>query len=139
MIFACDSFLPGDFIFQGRLKPHSIRGTKGAEVIDQLDRGQGDMILEKRRFSAFFKTDLDQTLRTFGVDTVVVAGISTQVCVLTTVLDAVALDFKAILLKDCCAAHTPEIHDTVLRIYGNDFMAPIMRAMSCDKFITEML
>ncbi|UCF56309.1 MAG: cysteine hydrolase, partial [Deltaproteobacteria bacterium] len=67
IIFACDSFLEGDFIFQGRMKPHSIRGTKGADVIQDITPLATEMVLEKRRFSAFFKTDLDQTLRTMTV------------------------------------------------------------------------
>ena len=77
IIFACDSFLKDDFIFKGRMKVHSLRGTKGAEVVDDLKTEPTDIILPKRRFSAFFKTDLDQTLRVLGVDTIVVTGITT--------------------------------------------------------------
>src|SRR4030042_6321867 len=60
VIFSGDSFLPGDFIFRGRMKEHALRGTRGAEFIDELCRAQADIYLPKRRFSAFFKTDLDQ-------------------------------------------------------------------------------
>ena len=137
VIFSCDSFLPGDFIFQGKMKPHSIRGTEGADVIDELERKTGDIVLSKRRFSSFFKTDLDQTLRTMGCDTVVVAGIATHICVLTTVLDAVSLDFNAILLKDCCAAHKPEYHTGTIRIYEKSPLYPLMKIMSCEMFIDE--
>ena len=72
IIFACDSFLQDDFIFQGRMKPHAIRGTDGTKPIPDLEPQATDIILEKRRFSAFFKTDLDQTLRTLHVDTVAI-------------------------------------------------------------------
>ena len=98
------------------MKPHSIRGTEGANVIDQLDKEPSDIVSEKRRFSAFFKTDLDQTLRDLDCDTVMVVGISTHICVLSTLIDAVAFDFKAIMLRDCCQAHTSEIHDGVAQI-----------------------
>jgi len=135
VIFSCDSFLEDDFIFQGKMKPHSIRGTEGAEVIDQLDRELGDIVSEKRRFSAFFKTDMDQTLRKFGCDTVVIAGISTHICVLSTLIDAVSLDFKAILLKDCCQAHTPEIHNGIIQIYEKTPLYPLMRIMSSEEMI----
>lgn len=101
VIYSCDAFLVDDFIFQGKMGPHSIKGTEGANVIDQLNREPGDIVSEKRRFSAFFKTGIDKQLRIFGCDTVVVAGISTHICVLSTVIDAVSFDFKAILLKDC--------------------------------------
>ena len=86
VIFACDSFLENDFIFKGK-KPYSVRGTEGAEVIEELKPIRQDEILLKRRFSAFFGTDLDQTLRLLGVDTVVVTGINTQVCVFATAMD----------------------------------------------------
>jgi nicotinamidase/pyrazinamidase len=137
VIFSCDSFLPADFIFQGKMKPHSIRGTEGAAVIDELERKTGDIVLPKRRFSAFFKTDLDQTLRTLGCDTVAVAGIATHICVLTTVLDAVSLDFRAVLLKDCCAAHKPEYHTGTLQIYTSSPLYPLIKILSSEAFIDE--
>jgi len=135
VIFSCDSFLEDDFIFQGKMKPHSIRGTEGANVIDQLDKEPSDIVSEKRRFSAFFKTDLDQTLRDLDCDTVVVVGISTHICVLSTLIDAVSLDFKAILLKDCCQAHTPEIHNGIIQIYEKTPLYPLMRIMSSEEMI----
>jgi nicotinamidase-related amidase len=82
VIFASDSFLKEDFIFNSKLKPHAIRGTHGSEVIKDIFRETNDIFNEKRRFSAFFKTDLDQTLRTWIIDTVVVTGIATTFCIL---------------------------------------------------------
>jgi nicotinamidase/pyrazinamidase len=139
VIFSCDSFLPGDFIFKGKMKPHSIRGTDGAAVIDELERQPGDIVLPKRRFSAFFKTDLDQTLRTLGCDTIAVAGIATHICVLTTVLDAVSLDFNAVLLEDCCAAHKPEYHTGTIRTYEKSPLYPLIKIISSAAFIGEYL
>lgn len=130
VIFACDSFLPDDFIFKARLKPHSLRGTKGSEPIDELHRFSSDHILPKRRFSAFFKTDLDQTLRTLGVDTVFVAGIATNICVLTTALDAVSNDFSAVIMEQCCAAHTTEAHLAVVQTYRATPLYPLLQVLS---------
>lgn len=93
VIFASDSFLKEDFIFNSKLNPHAIRGTQGVEVIKDILRGPNDISMEKRRFSAFFKTDLDQTLRTLSVDTVVVTGIATTFCILSTAFDALSHDF----------------------------------------------
>ena len=137
IIFACDSFLPDDFIFRGKMKPSSIRGTEGAEVTDQLEVREGDIILPKRRFSAFFKTDLDQTLRTWNCDTVVVGGITTNVCVLMTALDALCHDFSAILLEDCCAAHKREVHETTIENYRKFALYPLFRIMSAEEFLRE--
>jgi nicotinamidase-related amidase len=138
IIFACDSFLPDDFIFKGRMNPHSLRGTEGAEVTDQLEVQEGDIILPKRRFSAFFKTDLDQTLRTWHVDTVAVAGITTNVCVLMTAMDALCHDFSAILLEDCSAAHKREVHKTTIENYRKFALYPLFRIMTAEEFLEEV-
>lgn len=138
IIFACDSFLPEDFIFKGRLKPHSLRGTEGAMVTEKLHIRPGDHFLPKRRFSAFFKTDLDQTLRTWGVDTVAVGGITTNVCVLMTVMDAICHDFKVVWLEDCCAAHKKEVHEATLELYRNSALWPLLRVMTSQEFLAEL-
>lgn len=138
IVFACDSFLEGDFIFKGRMKVHSIRGTNGAEVIDDLKPQSTDIVLPKRRFSAFFKTDLDQTLRTLGVDTIVVAGITTEVCVLMTVMDGLCQDFSAILLEDCCASRSKEFHEGCLRLYRDFALNPLLRIIKLEEFLKEV-
>ncbi len=137
VIFACDSFLEGDFIFQGRMKPHSIRGTEGAEVIQDLTPLATEMVLGKRRFSAFFKTDLDQTLRTLKVDTVVLTGLSTHVCILMTAMDALSHDFHSIILEDCCAAHKQEVHRAALDLYRHFVLYPLLRILSLEDFLRE--
>lgn len=134
VVFANDSFLPGDFLFGGRMQPHALRGTPGAEVIPELDPRPSDIRLPKRRFSAFYKTDLDQTLRLLGVDTVVVAGITTPYCVLTTALDALAHDFRAVILEDASAAHKREVHEACLSLYRNSPLWPLFRVETVDTF-----
>ena len=127
VIFACDSFLPGDFIFTGKMPPHSLRGTRGAMVTDWLHRAPEDMVLDKRRFSAFFKTDLDQTLRTLGCDTVLITGLATHICVLSTVFDALSNDFRTIIVEDCCAAHKPKLHEPILDTYRKTPLQPLLQ------------
>jgi nicotinamidase/pyrazinamidase len=135
VIFACDSFLESDFIFRGRMKPHALRGTAGSEVLSSLLPAATDIVLQKRRFSAFFKTDLDQTLRTLGIDTVAVGGINTHFCVLATALDALAHDFNTIFLEDMCAAYKQDIHENCLNGYRKSAVYPLMRVMSSAEFL----
>jgi len=137
IIFACDSFLEGDFIFKGKMKVHSLRGTKGAEVVDDLKPDPTDIILPKRRFSAFYKTDLDQTLRTLGVDTIVATGMTTEVCVLMTVMDGLSHDFSVILLEDCTASRSKEFHQGCLNLYRDFALHPLLRIMTLEEFIKE--
>lgn len=133
VIFACDSFVEGDFIFQGKMQPHSLRDTSGSEVTDLLEVLPGDVYLPKRRFSAFFKTDLDTTLRTAGVDTAIVCGISTHFCVLMTALDSVCHDFSAIIVENATAAFKPEIHESTLANYRKNPLLPLLRVMKAEE------
>lgn len=138
IVFACDSFLKEDFLFKGKTKFYSLQGTEGAEVIDELKPYPIDTILTKRRFSAFFKTNLDQRLRSLGVDTIVVTGISTEVCVLATALDGFCHDFYVILLEDCSASRDQEIHRTCLSCYWNFSLYPLFRVMTLNEFLREV-
>jgi nicotinamidase/pyrazinamidase len=137
VIFACDSFLREDFIFKGRMKIHSIRGTKGSEVVEDLKPEATDIVLPKRRFSAFFKTDLDQTLRMLGIDTIIVTGITVEVCVLMTVMDGLSHDFSAILLEDCTASKNREMHQSCLNLYRDFALYPLLRVMTLEEFLRE--
>jgi nicotinamidase/pyrazinamidase len=135
VVFANDSFMKGDFIFNGKMKSHSIRGTEGAEVVADLHPEPTDIILPKRRFSAFFKTDLDQTLRVLGADTIVVTGLTTEFCVLSTVIDGLCLDFSAIILEDCTVSHSKERHQTCLSLYRDTSLYPLLRIMTLSEFL----
>jgi nicotinamidase/pyrazinamidase len=138
VIFACDSFLENDFIFRGRMKPHALRGTGGTQPLSDLEPQGDDIILEKRRFSAFFKTDLDQTLRTMNVDTVAVGGINTHFCVLATAFDAICHDFHTVILDDLSAAYKREIHTNFLDAYRNSAIYPLLRVMDSGEFIETL-
>ena len=127
IIFANDSFLPQDPLFN-YMPLHAIRGTDGVEVIEDLKPEKDDYVLEKRRFSAFFKTDLDVTLRLLNVDTVAICGIATHVCVLFTAGDAISHDFNVILVEDCCASHKKEFHEKVLSLYGKLPMIQVLKS-----------
>ncbi len=137
VVFANDSFLREDFIFRGKLKPYAIRGTPGADALHDLAPEPHDIILPKRRFSAFFKTDLDQTLRTHGIDTVAVAGINTHVCVIATAIDAICHDFNTVLLEDLCAAARKEHHESTLNNHRRSSLAPLFRVMTSHEFLEE--
>jgi len=140
VVFANDAFLPDDFIFSGTgVKPHAIMGTQGAQVISEFGPEESDIVLEKRRFSAFLGTNLDDRLRGMSVDTIVVAGIGTPVCVLTTALDGVAHDFKVVLLEDCCAAFRLEDHEAIINVYRNCLRGPLFQVMPLEEFLLTLV
>jgi nicotinamidase-related amidase len=139
IVFSTDAFHHDDFIFRGRMHPHSLAGTLGAEVIDELNKKKEDLWLPKPRFSAFFKTDLDQWLRRKNITLCAVGGISTHFCVLTTVMDAICHDFKAVLLEDCTAAFPVDAHDQILNCYRRNPLYPLLKIAASDELEAELL
>jgi nicotinamidase-related amidase len=138
VIFSMDSFMHGDFIFKGKMREHSIRGTKGAGLYHGLSHTDKDICSYKRRFSTFFKTDVDQTLRLFNVDTVILTGINSHWCVLSSALDALSHDFCAYILEDCCASYSREIHEATMDIYRNNPLYPLFKILLLDEFLKEL-
>jgi nicotinamidase-related amidase len=138
VVFACDSFMKDDFIFGARMPPHAIRGSGGDHPIAELEMQTQDLFLPKRRMSAFYKTDLDQTLRTWRVETVLVCGIATHVCVLLTAMDALQNDFRSVLVSDASACPKPEIHEMTLRSYEKFLLSPLFRIMTVTEVVAEL-
>ena len=139
IVFSTDAFHEDDFIFKGRMQPHSLSGTEGAKVVEALDMRDDDLWLPKPRFSAFFNTDLANWLRERGVSLCAVGGISTHFCVLTTVLDAICHDFKSVLLEDCSAAPSKQLHEQTLDNYRRNPLYPLLRVAKSTDLIDELL
>ena len=92
-----------------------ISGTPGAEILGELDWRATDTLVVKKRYSAFFGTDLDERLARDGISQLIVAGINTHACVRTTVVDAYQRDFEVVLARDCIDSHDGEHHDVSWR------------------------
>ena len=93
-----------------------VEGTPEAELLPELVPLPGDPVFVKRRYSCFLGTELDLLLRGLGVETLLVAGVCTDVCVLWTVGDAFQRDYHARVLEDCVAGTTPEANERALTI-----------------------
>jgi len=87
--------------------PHCYEGEWGSGIIEELTPRPEDPIVIKRRFSAFFNTDLDVTLKDWGRDTLIFMGLATNICVRSTVHDAFFLGYSNIVVKDAVAATSP--------------------------------
>lgn len=137
VIFSTDAFQPDDFIFKGKMNPHAIAGTDGARVIGDLVQEPADLWIPKPRFSAFFKTGLETLLNDRKVTLCAVAGIATHFCVLTTVMDALSHDFKAVLLEDCSVAFPEQTHRSCVDIYRNNPLFPLLRVLNSAAFTAD--
>jgi ureidoacrylate peracid hydrolase len=79
------------------------RGEWGTDIVDELTPGHAEPIIYKTRFSAFYRTELDDLLRSYGVKHLIITGCTTSICVESTIRDAFFRDYHCILLEDCAA------------------------------------
>jgi len=91
-----------------------LDGSWGQQVIDELRPEPHDLIVKKYRYSGFPGTNLDLILRSLRVETVVCAGVSTNVCVEATARDAFSLDYYVVIPPDACASWDMSLHEASL-------------------------
>ena len=114
-----------------RVRPvHAVKGTWGSDFIPELYPEKDEYIVQKRRHSGFAYTDLDLYLREENIDTVVMTGVWTNVCVRSTATDALARAYKVITLSDGCASKTEEMHE-----YGLNDLSIFSKIMTIDEYI----
>ncbi|HHU76171.1 MAG TPA: cysteine hydrolase [Firmicutes bacterium] len=114
IIYIADQHLPGDAEFI-MFPPHCLAGEWGGEVIEALTPREKDFLIYKRRYSAFFGTDLDLTLRELGVKELELTGVCTQICVLYTAADARMRHYDVTVRKNCVASFDNQAHEFALK------------------------
>ena len=106
VIFCNDAHLKG---IDHELKlwgDHAIAGTQGAEVIPELKLCEKDYVVPKRRYSGFFRTDLELLLKELGIETVIMTGLHTHMCVRHTSADAYCLGYQVVVASDATDSFT---------------------------------
>jgi nicotinamidase-related amidase len=93
----------------------TIAGTAGARLLSDLERAANDYQIIKKRYSAFFKTELDAHVARLQANPLVLAGINTHACIRATAIDAYQRDLDVIIAKDCVGSYDEEHHRITLR------------------------
>ncbi len=135
VIYSNDAHLPdidAEFKVWG---PHAVAGTEGAEVIPELAPEQGDITVPKRRYSGFTGTDLHLQLQELGIDTVVLAGLHTNMCLRHTSYDAYVHGYSIVIPEDCADAFTQKDQDEGLEYIKKMYNALIS---DTDSLIREL-
>jgi nicotinamidase-related amidase len=91
-----------------------VRGEAGHDIIPALYPAVGEPVIDKPGKGAFYQTELELMLRNRGIDNLFVCGVTTEVCVNTTVREANDRGYRCIVLSDCCASYFPHFHEAGL-------------------------
>ncbi|MDX6689930.1 MAG: biuret amidohydrolase [Solirubrobacteraceae bacterium] len=93
---------------------HALEGDETTELADGLDPRPDEYLIRKRRYSAFFATELELVLKSFGAETLVLVGALTDVCVHYTFADAHQRDYRCRVVTDCVGGSSQAAHDAAL-------------------------
>lgn len=93
-----------------------IRGEAGHDIIAELTPRAGEIIIDKPGKGAFYQTDLELMLTNRQIDTLLVCGVTTEVCVHTTIREGNDRGYRCVALADCCASYFPAFHQTGLQM-----------------------
>ncbi|MCK5629753.1 MAG: cysteine hydrolase [Nanoarchaeota archaeon] len=119
--------LSDGFLFMiKRNEKTTIKGTKGAQILSEINQNNDDIIITKKRFSAFYKTKLDNLLKIKKIDSLIIAGIFTHSCVRQTTIDAYQRDFNIILAKECIDSWDKKHHKITLDYLNYGLMMPLL-------------
>ena len=93
-----------------------VRGEEGHDIIPALAPHPGEPVVDKPGKGAFYATDLDLLLRNRGIATLLVCGVTTEVCVHTTVREGNDRGYRCVVVGDACGSYFPEFHEVALRM-----------------------
>jgi len=116
VIFSTDSHTPEDIELR-KWPPHSMRGTKWAEILPELGPETGDLDLPKTTYSGFLSSDLEKHLEARGIETVYMTGLHTDCCCRHTSGDAFQRGYDLVWITDALQAFTQEAHEAGLDYY----------------------
>jgi nicotinamidase-related amidase len=130
----------------GPLGQFLVRGHQGWDLIPEMSPQDADILLDKPGNGAFYGTDLEQILTSRGIKHLILSGVTTDVCVHSTLREANDRGYECLLLSDCCAAGDPELHQAAIKmtlneggIFGavstsTDLLASVQRIVAGDRY-----
>ena len=97
-----------------------VRGERGHAILEEVAPLPGEPVVDKPGFGAFYSTDLELMLRAAGISALTIAGVTTDVCVHSTLREAVDRGFDCTTVSDACAAGDADVHDAMIRCIAGE-------------------
>jgi nicotinamidase-related amidase len=97
-----------------------VRGEYGHDIVDEVAPWPGEVVIDKPGFGAFYATDLELQLRAGGITHLALAGVTTDICVHTTLREAIDRGFFCTTISDACAAGDPQVHAAMLKCIAGE-------------------
>ncbi|HEX2141708.1 MAG TPA: isochorismatase family cysteine hydrolase [Candidatus Limnocylindria bacterium] len=119
-----------------RFRPHTANtsGSWGAQVIDELSPRPEDYLIPKHRWSAFFQTHLELSLRSRGANTIILCGGATEIGIASTAYAARDLDFDLVIVRDATTSRRQHVHD----LFVNDVFPRFARVRTTDQVVAML-
>ncbi|RLG60537.1 cysteine hydrolase [Candidatus Geothermarchaeota archaeon] len=134
VIYICDSHKPGDHELSV-WGPHAMEGSPDSEVIEELKPEKGDIIIKKNTYSGFFRTKLNECLKSMGIDSLILTGVHTHICIQHTAADAFFRGYKLIIPIECVAGKPIEEHQRSLEYMKRIYNAKVLKL---DKVLEDL-
>lgn len=125
VIYLCDSHKKNDPEFKV-WPPHCVKGTWGAEIVDEIKPTEKDVVIPKVAYSGFYRTGLDRFLKSKEIDELLITGVVTEICVHYTSVDALMRGYEVKIIPDCVASLNKNAHRVVLKMV-NEVLKPCVR------------
>ena len=116
VVYSTDCHTPDDSELR-KWPPHSMKGTEWADIVPELAPQDGDLVIPKTTYSGFQSSDIEESLRTRGIDTLYITGLHTDCCCRHTSGDAFQKGFDLIWVTDALQAFTDEAHEAGLEYF----------------------
>lgn len=122
---------------EGALGRALVRGEYGHDIVDELSAQPGDIVIDKPGYSAFHATDLDHILRARAIETLILTGVTTDVCVHSTLRSAIDHGYDCLTVSDATACHDPRIQDAMLQLIEGESNI-FGRVMACNALCSAL-
>lgn len=125
IIYVCDSHHRGDLEFELWVE-HAIEGTWGAKIIEALAPSRQDYVVKKNYFNGFFHTNLQKTLKKLEIDTIILVGWRTHVCIAQTAIEAFHQGYQVVVAEDGVESTTQGEHNFGLNLLRVNYGIPVL-------------